>query len=184
MKVDPSRPGMPEALRGRYERTVRIDAPVAAVWNEIATLDQLLARAPEVVAVVPHADPRRATFRARLVWGRFLAWNVDAEAKILEAVPRTHLLYTSDFPKLRAHYQGIFALAPGASDVTIFGYRGSFVCRHHFARLMTWALSLVMKDHVDTVTSSVARLAAQHTLFEETMAQRSAQASRRSGKER
>jgi hypothetical protein len=165
---------MPEPLKADYEITIRVDAPASAVWEEITTLDQLLARAPEVVSVEPHpAEPDRAIWNGRMVWGR-LQWNVDGDARILERSAPKHLLFSSEIPKLDAHYQGIFVLAPGAKDVTVLGYRGSFVCRHRLHRFMKPALTFVLKDHVETVATRVARRAAKHSRFEASMSLREA----------
>jgi hypothetical protein len=165
---------MSEPLRADYEITLRVDAPASAIWEEISTLDQLLARAPEVVSVEPHpGEPDRAIWKGRMVWGR-LQWNVDGDARILERKAGKHLLFSSEIPTLDAHYQGIFVLAPGAKDVTVLGYRGSFVCRHRLHRFMKPALTFVLKDHVETVATRVARRAAKHSRFEASMALREA----------
>lgn len=165
---------MSESLKADYEITLRIDAPVRAVWEELAQLDQLLARAPEVVSVEPHpADPDRAIWHGRMVWGR-LRWQVDGDAHILERRERRHMLFSSDIPTLDAHYQGIFVLAPGARDATVLGYRGSFVCRHRLQRFLRQPLTFVLKDHVETVATRIARRAATHARFEASMALRAA----------
>ncbi|MCU0313874.1 MAG: hypothetical protein MUC84_07430 [Solirubrobacteraceae bacterium] len=165
---------MADALKADYEITLRIDAPLVAVWEELGTLDRLLARAPEVVSVEPHPDdPDRALWHGRMVWGR-LRWQVDGEAHVLECKAPEHLLFSSAIPTLDAHYQGIFVLAPGASDVTVLGYRGSFVCRHRLHRVLRQPLTFVLKDHVETVASRIGRRAAQHARFEASMALREA----------
>ena len=165
---------MSEPLTADYEITLRVDAPVSAVWEEISTLDQLLARAPEVLSVEPHPrEPDRAIWQGRMVWGR-LRWNVDGDARILERKAGKHLLFSSEIPTLDARYQGIFVLAPGAKDVTVLGYRGSFVCRHRLHRFMKPALTFVLKDHVETVATRVAHRAAKHSRFEASMALREA----------
>jgi carbon monoxide dehydrogenase subunit G len=164
---------MSEPLRAEYEVTIRVDAPVSAVWEEIETLDRLLARAPEVVSVDPHAEPDRALWHGRMVWGR-LQWTVEGDARVLERKRNRHLLFSSEIPTLDAHFQGIFVLAPGASDVTVLGYRGSFVCRHRLHRLMKQPLTFVLKDHVETVATRVGRRAAQHARFEASMERRKA----------
>ena len=120
----------------------------------------------------PHPqEPDRAIWQGRMVWGR-LRWNVHGDARILERRQGRHLLFSSDIPTLDAHYQGIFVLAPGASDVTVLGYRGAFVCRHRLYRAMKPALTFVLKDHVETVATRVARRASKHARFEASMALR------------
>ena len=163
---------MPEPLKADYEITIRVDAPVSAVWEELAQLDLLLARAPEVISVEPHpADRDRAIWHGRMAWGS-LQWEVDGDARILERRARRHLLFSSDIPTLDAHYQGIFVLAPGARDVTVLGYRGSFVCRHRLWRFLRQPLTFVLKDHVETVAMRISRRAAQHARVEARMAER------------
>jgi hypothetical protein len=108
-----------------------------------------------------------------MAWGR-LRWDVDGHARILERRPHRHLLFSSDIPTLDANYQGIFVLAPGASDVTVLGYRGSFVCRHRLQRILRQPLTFVLKDHVETVSLRIGRRAGQHARFEARMAQRAA----------
>jgi hypothetical protein len=163
---------MSEPLTADYEITLRVDAPASALWEEIATLDQLLARAPEVISVEPHpGEPDRAIWQGRMVWGR-LQWNVEGDARVLERNAGEHLLFSSEIATLDAHYQGIFVLAPGGKDVTVLGYRGSFVCRHRLHRFMKPALTFVLKDHVETVATRVARRASKHSRFEASMALR------------
>ena len=165
---------MSTPLEADYELTLRIDAPVRAVWEELRQLDELLTLAPEVVSVEPHPDePDRAIWHGRMTWGR-LRWDVDGDARILERVPRRHMLFSSDIPTLDAHYQGIFVLAPGGGDVTVLGYRGSFVCRHRYHRFMRQPLTFVLKDHVESVALRINRRAAQHARFEARMASRTA----------
>lgn len=165
---------MSEPLKADYEITTRVDAPVSAVWEELAQLDLLLARAPEVVSVEPHPeDSDRAIWHGRMAWGR-LRWEVDGDARILERRTHRHLLFSSDIPTLDAHYQGIFVLAPGAKDVTVLGYRGSFVCRHRLQRILRQPLTFVLKDHVETVALRIGRRAGQHARFEASMELRAA----------
>lgn len=165
---------MSDVLSADYEVTLRVDAPVAAVWEQLAALDELLALSPEVVFVDPHPDdPDRAVWHGRLLWGP-MHWQIEGDARILERERRRHLLLASDIPTLDAHLQGIFVLAPGASDVTVLGYRASFICRHRLRRMLRQPLTFALKDHVESVAARIGRRASQHANFEASMALREA----------
>jgi hypothetical protein len=165
---------MPSPLERHYERTLRIDAPLSCVWQEIATLRELLACVPEVEEYELEPSGRQAHWRGHITLGGRVRRVVRGRAEILDAAPRKHMAYTIEVPVLAAKFLGIFALASGGEGVTVLGYRGSLVCHHRFAAALTHVLIPVMEDHVESVTARIGRLAAQHVAFDAQMRLRQA----------
>jgi carbon monoxide dehydrogenase subunit G len=163
---------MAAALERQYDTTLRIEAPLDAVWEEIRTIDRILKRAPEVDEFELEPDGR-ATWRGRFVSGRFHR-DVIGRAEIVDLAEGRNVTYTTTIPTLEARFNGIFALAPGGEDVTVMGYRGAFVCRHRFAWLMRQPLTAILEDHVLSVPARVGQLAHQHAAFERQMNERAA----------
>ena len=159
---------MPEPLKRDYETTLRIDAPIEAVWDQIETLDRIMRHAPEVDSFELEPGGQRAQWRGRLIAGPFRR-DAGGSAELVERVERRSIAYTTTIPVIDTRYSGIFVLASGGEGVTVMGYRGSFVCRHLLASVMRQPLTAVLEDHVLSVPARVAQLAEQHAAFERKM---------------
>lgn len=152
-----------------YEVTVRTEAPVAAVWDELSALDRLLGHMPAISSVELGADARTGSFtfvlsRFGRVWQR-----VETRAVVTDVVPPRRLQWTLQIPSLQWEFVGNFELSPVGSDETTLVYRGTM----RFSDLSTGPLHPihveVLEEHLDTLASRIAGRAARHTLAERTL---------------
>jgi carbon monoxide dehydrogenase subunit G len=152
-----------------YEVTVRTEAPVAAVWDELSTLDRLLGHMPAISSVELGPDGMTGSFTFALsrlgrVWQR-----VETRAVVTEVTPPRRLQWTLQIPSLEWEFAGTFKLSPVGSDETTVAYRGTM----RFSDRSTGPLhpihGEVLEEHLATLANRIAGRAARHTLAERTL---------------
>src|SRR6266700_1812762 len=101
----------------REEYTVRVRAPVPAVWAEIETIDRLLAHIEEVRQSVVDESQQSAKIRARLAWGPF-GWTLSGDAQVVGAMRLERLVFEMNIPSMGTDHTGTFELAAASNDET------------------------------------------------------------------
>ena len=151
-----------------YEVTVRTEAPLGAVWDELCTLDRLLGHVPAISSVELDADGLTGSFTfvlSRL--GR--VWKVlETKAVVTEATP-TSLQWTLQTPSVEWEFVGTFELEPVGTDETTLTYRGTMRFSDRYAGPLQPIHAVVLEKHLDTLASRIAGRAARHTLAERTL---------------
>jgi uncharacterized membrane protein len=148
-------------LEADHETTVRVMAPIEGVWEEIRTIDRLLAFMHRVERFEAQPDGRTARVWSRLAWGP-LDWELEGSVALTEAVTPRRLAWSGVIPRLGLTVEGVLELAPGAHDETVLCYRAALRCDHHLVARLEGVLTAGLEDHVETFTARVATLAAQH----------------------
>jgi len=152
-----------------YEVTVRTEAPVAAVWDELSTLHRLLGHVPGISAVQPDADGMTGSFtfvlsRLGRVWKR-----LETTAVVTEVTPPARLQWRLDTPSLEWEFAGTFELSPVGSDETTLVYRGTMRFSDRYAGPLQPIHAEVLEEHLDTLVNRIAGRAARHTLAARTL---------------
>lgn len=156
-----------------YDTTERIAAPIETVWDEIRTVDRLLAYAPEIGSFTAEPDGQRARFMSNMAWGP-IDWKAEGTAIILEVTPMERLRWCLEMATLQMRLDLTFHLATGANRETVLRYGGRMFCDHKLVRRLRGMLTDAIEEHVHSTAGRVATLAAQHSLAEQRLRFRAA----------
>lgn len=144
----------------------RITAPLQLVWEEMDSLEQILAKTPQIseYEVVPGGE--RARGKARLAWGP-VKWTVDLEVEVTEFVPLQRISFTVDGPALEVHYRATVELAPVGESETKLDLRGHLDVRHRMAGRMRGLFNEIAEDQAHSLVHRVKVKAEQRRLAQE-----------------
>jgi carbon monoxide dehydrogenase subunit G len=148
------------------ERHERIMAPVQLVWEELDSLEQILAKTPQVsdYDVVPGGQKARGS--ARLAWGP-VKWTVDLEVEITEFQPRQRIAFSIDGPSLEVHYDAAIDLVAVGDGETKLDFRGHLDVRHRMASRMRGLFNEIAEDQAHSLVHRVKVKAEQRRLAQE-----------------
>ena len=147
----------------RHERIV---APLQLVWEEMDSLEQILAKTPQIseYEVVPGGQKARG--KARLAWGP-VKWTVDLDVEITEYVPRQRITFSIEGPSLEVHSRATVELAPVSENETKLEYRSHLDVRHRMAGRMRGLFNEIAEDHAHSLVHRVKVKAEQRRLAQE-----------------
>ena len=148
------------------QRHERIMAPLQLVWEEMDSLEQILAKSPQISQydVVPGGQRARGT--TKLAWGP-LKWTVDIEAEVTELIPLQRLGFAIEGPSLEVRYEGTIDLAPIGEAETKLEYRGRLDVRHRMASRMRGLFNEIAEDQAHSLVHRVKVKAEQRRLAQE-----------------
>ena len=148
------------------ERHERINAPLQLVWEEMDSLEQILAKSPQISEYDVVPGGQRARGKTKLAWGP-VKWTVDAEVEIIDFQPRQHLGYSIAAPALEVHYEATIDLVSIGEAETRLDYRGHIDVRHRMASRMRGLFSEIAEDHTHSLVHRVKVKAEQRRLAQE-----------------
>ena len=148
------------------ERQERVIAPLQLVWEELDSLEQILAKSPQAFSYDVVPGGQRATIKANLAWGP-LKWSVDGDISITDIVPWEHVSYRVDIDSLELHYEATVRLTPVGDRETKLDYRGHLESRGRMATRMKGMFSQIVEDHVAGIVRRVKVRAEQRRLAQE-----------------
>lgn len=148
------------------ERHERITAPVQLVWEEIDSLEQILAKSPQAFSYDVVPGGQRAVIKSNLAWGP-LKWAVEGEASLHDVVARQHLCYQLDVPSLEMHFEATIDLTVVGDTETRLDYRGQMEIRHRLAGRMRGMFSEMLEEHASGLVRRVKVHAEQRRLAQE-----------------
>lgn len=148
------------------DRHDRIMAPLQLVWEEMDSLEQILAKAPQVseYEVVPGGQKARG--KTRLAWGP-VKWTLDLEIQIVEFQPLQRIGITFDGPALEVLYRAVVDVARVGESETKLDYRGHLDVRHRMAGRMRGLFNEIAEDHAHSLIQRVKVKAEQRRLAQE-----------------
>jgi carbon monoxide dehydrogenase subunit G len=152
------------------QRHDRIVAPVQLVWEEMNSLEQILAKSPQISGyeVVPGGQKARGS--TRLAWGP-VKWTVDLTVEITEFVPRQRISFCIDGPSLEVHYVATAELTPVGETETKLDYRGHLDVRHRMAGRMRGLFNEIAEDQAHSLVHRVKVKSEQRRLAQERLLQ-------------
>jgi len=153
-----------------FERRERVMAPLQLVWEEVESLDQILAKTPQALSWDVAPGGQRAQAKIRMAWGP-VKWNLDMVAWLEDFRPRQHLLLVIEAPSLEARYEGSIDLEPVGAAETNFIYQAHMECRHRFAARMRGVLAENVEQHVQSVLGRTKVRAEQRRLAQDRLLQ-------------
>jgi carbon monoxide dehydrogenase subunit G len=147
----------------RHDRVV---APIQLVWEEMDSLDQILAKSPQIseYEVVPGGQKARG--KAKLAWGP-VKWTLDLEVEIIEFVPRQRLSFSVDAPAMEVHYQATVELTQVSENETKLELRAHLDVRHRMANRMRGLFNEIAEDQAHSLVHRVKVKAEQRRLAQE-----------------
>jgi carbon monoxide dehydrogenase subunit G len=131
------------------ERQQRINAPIQLVWDEVDSLDQLLAKSPQISSeVIPGSD--RGSVTATLQWGP-LKWTIEGAMQLEEIVPLERISVSIAAPSLEIDARESLELKRLGDTDTRLTLRGHMVCRHRFGNRMKGVLAEVLEGQMVSI---------------------------------
>jgi carbon monoxide dehydrogenase subunit G len=148
------------------QRHERIHAPLQLVWEEMDSLDQILAKSPQISEydVVPGGQKARG--KTKLAWGP-VKWALDVDIGIVEFQPRQRIGIAFDAPTLEVHYEFTIDLVPNGEAETKLDYRGHLDVRHRMASRMRGLFNEIAEDQAHSLIHRVKVKAEQRRLAQE-----------------
>jgi len=147
----------------RYDRVM---APIQMVWEEMDSLDQILAKSPQIseYEVVPGGQKARG--KAKLAWGP-VKWTLDLEVEIIEFAPRQRISVSVDAPAMEVRYQVTVELTQVSENETKLELRGHLDVRHRMAGRMRGLFNEIVEDHAHSLVHRVKVKSEQRRLAQE-----------------
>lgn len=148
------------------QRHERILAPLLLVWEEIDSLEQILAKSPQISAFDMVPGGQQARGKTRLAWGP-VKWTADLEVEIIEFRPQQRIAFRIDAPALEVHVEAALDLAPVGEGETKIDYQGHLDVRHRMASRMKGLFTEIAEDHAHSLVHRVKIKAEQRRLAQE-----------------
>jgi carbon monoxide dehydrogenase subunit G len=147
-------------------RHERVMAPLQLVWEEMDSLEQILAKTPQISEydIVPGGQKGRG--KSKLAWGP-VKWMVDLEVEIVEFQPRQRIAFTVDAPALEVHYLVTIELAAVGDNETKLDFEGHLDVRHRMASRMRGLFNEIGEDQAHSLVQRVKVKAEQRRLAQE-----------------
>ncbi len=148
------------------DRQERVNAPLQLVWEELDTLDQLLAKTPQIsdYEVVPGGQ--RARGKAKLAWGP-VKWAVDLDVEVVDLTPRQQVVFTIDAPSLETRGTFTVTVTSIGEAETRLDYRGTVDVRHRMASRMRGLFNEILEDQAHSLLHRVKVKSEQRRLAQE-----------------
>jgi carbon monoxide dehydrogenase subunit G len=144
-----------------FERHERIGAPIERVWEEVGSLDEILAKSPHVSAHHMLPDGHAAELQVQLKWGP-VKRTIKPVAKLVDVRPCEGLLLVIDAPTMDLHFKGTMSLDPGGEAETVLTYCTHLESAHGLSERMRPALSEMLESHVHDLVDGVKARAERH----------------------
>lgn len=148
-----------------FERHEHITAPAALVWDEVGSLEQLLAKSHQAQAYEVTAGGERATFQVHLAWGP-VKWAVDGTLTLADCEPEQRLVYRMAAPSLDLTYEGRIELTAVGAE-TKLAYHGQMECRHRMAGRLRSMFNDLIEEHMYGILNRAKVRAEQRRLAQE-----------------
>jgi carbon monoxide dehydrogenase subunit G len=150
----------------QVQRQARINAPLQLVWEEIDSLEQILAKSPQIADfdIVPGGQTAQA--RTKLAWGP-VKWAVEVEVTIAEYLPRQRIGFHIDSAALEIRYEATVDIGSIGEGETKLDYRGHLDVRHRMASRMRGLFNEIAEDQAHSLVHRVKVKAEQRRLAQE-----------------
>jgi carbon monoxide dehydrogenase subunit G len=148
------------------QRHERINAPLQLVWEEMDSLEQILAKSPQVSEYDVIPGGQKARGKTKLAWGP-VKWAVDLDVEIVEFQPRQRIAFSIDSAALEVHYEASIDLTSIGEGETKLDYRGHLDVRHRMASRMRGVFNEIAEDQAHSLVHRVKVKAEQRRLAQE-----------------
>lgn len=152
---------MVTAVESSYDRTVRVLAPRARIYDELGTAEGMIRYMPQIERFQLLPEPDRVLIHTSVSVGP-LQWHVEALLRVDRLDPPSVLGVNMTIPGLQLEVDGAIELIESAVEETQLTYRATIGSRHRLMRRLRSSLTGSLEEHIDTTTDRIATLARQH----------------------
>jgi carbon monoxide dehydrogenase subunit G len=148
------------------QRHERINAPLQLVWEEIDSLDQILAKTPQISEYDVIPGGQKARGKTKLTWGP-VKWAVDVDVALTDFVPRQHVTFVIEAHSLETRGEVTVAIASIGEGETKLNYRCTLEVRHRMASRMRGLFTEILEDQAHSILHRVKVKSEQRRLAQE-----------------
>lgn len=160
---------MASELERSYNRTVRVLAPLRALYDDMCTAAGLLKFMPQIARYRVTDNPDEARIATELTLGP-VSWPVEGTLVVRRTLPPRELAARIDIPSLQIVVEGRIELEGTAAEETQLTFAATIRSAHPLVRRMRSQLTGALEETVDTTTDRIAILARQHAEAERRLA--------------
>lgn len=141
-------------MHSEFHRNTRIVAPVPLVWQEMDSLEAILAKSPHFLTYQLSGEGERALVTAELSWGP-LKCGVEGTAEIRSPQPQQQTGYVVSVPSLGLRYTATIRIAPSSPTETTLDYSADLEIGNRMAERMRGLFNELIEDHIQGLTTRV-----------------------------
>jgi carbon monoxide dehydrogenase subunit G len=142
---------MASVLERSYERTVRVNSPLRALYREMDSVDGLVRFLPQIDSHEPDPDSQGALCQGVISIGP-LSYRVAGTLLVERVTPPSQLWVRLRAPSLQLELEGTFDFAASSNDETTLTYSATVRSAHPLVRRMRSSLIGMLEEHVDAAT--------------------------------
>lgn len=146
---------MSAVLERSYERTVRVNAPVRALYREMDSVDGLVRFMHQIDSHEPDPDGKGALVHGSIAIGP-LSYRITGTLLVERVNPPNGLWVRLRAPSLQMEIEGRFDLTASSAEETTLRYAATIRSGHALMRRMRSSLIGVLEEHVDAATDLAA----------------------------
>ena len=150
----------------QIEHCERLLAPLEFVWDEMDSLDQLLAKTVHLAGYDVLANGERALARTTLSWGP-MKRTVHLDVTLLGIVAHRQIRYTIEASSLDSRLESSIDLIPLGPDETKLDYRAAVEVRHRLAAHLRGVVHEMTEEHAVGIIDRVKARSEKRRLAEE-----------------
>lgn len=148
------------------ERQECISAPLHLVWDEIDSLERVLAKTPHVTVCEVAPSKQQARGRATVAWGP-VKRTVNLDVALLGLVAEQQIRYVIEARSLETSLEAAIDLALAGMNETRVHYHASVVVRHPTARRTWRLLREIAEEQADSILHRIKVKSEQRRLAHE-----------------
>jgi carbon monoxide dehydrogenase subunit G len=153
-------------LELEIQRHERINAPLQLVWEEMDSLEQILAKSRQISDYAVAPGGQKATGNIKLAWGP-VKWTIGLEVLLTRRIPRQHVTFAIGAPSLETQGEITTTLAPIGEIETKLDYRCALEVRHRMASRMRGLFNEILEDQAHSILHRVKVKSEQRRLAQE-----------------
>lgn len=148
------------------QRHERIMAPVQLVWEEMDSLDQILAKSPQISEYDVTPGGQKARGSTKLAWGP-VKWAVEVEVSLTGLVPRQRVAFVMEVASMETRGEVTIMIASIGESETKLDYRCIIEVRHRLASRMRGLFNEILEDQAHSILHRVKVKSEQRRLAQE-----------------
>lgn len=146
---------MSSVLERDYERTIRISAPLRALYREMDSVDGLVRFLHQIDDHEADPDSKGALVHGSIAIGP-LSYRITGTLLVERVDPPRCLWVRLRAPSLQLEIEGTFEFTAASTEETTLRYAATIRSAHPLVRRMRSSLIGVLEEHVDAATDLAA----------------------------
>ncbi len=146
---------MSSVLERDYERTIRVSAPLRALYREMDSVDGLVRFMHQIDDHEADPDSKGALVHGSIAIGP-LSYRITGTLLVERVDPPRCLWVRLRAPSLQLEIEGTFEFTAASTEETTLRYAATIRSAHPLVRRMRSSLIGVLEEHVDAATDLAA----------------------------